>query len=106
MEQLRNIISQSVSSIFTKLDMLDLIDKLANEPQADKPILTAQQYRAISSEFEQSICGLGERNQLFDLDSAQFELNGCEISLTQVDIAQDMISSCLDDALESVFEVK
>jgi hypothetical protein len=106
MEQLRNVISQSVSSIFTKQDVLDLIDKLAAQSQVSKPVLTVAQYRAISAQYEQSICDLGEKNQLFDLESAQFELNGCEISLSQVDIALDMFSTCLDDALELVFDVQ
>ena len=67
----------------------------------ENPYLTSDQIEKVLNEFENTLDYQASNNRLVDFDTAEFELNGNEITLQNVDIE---IGSIVDHA-RSAFEI-
>jgi hypothetical protein len=88
-----NRVLNSESSIFSKDDVVRLIEGIDEELG-----LTPDQIEKVLNEFENTLDYQANQNRLVDFDSAEFELNGSEISLENVDID---VNAIIDHAREA-----
>jgi hypothetical protein len=88
-----NRVLNSESSIFSKEDVVRLIEGIV-----ESPYLTSTQIEKVLNEFENTLDYQASNNRLVEFDTAEFELNGNEITLENVDVD---ISSIVDHAREA-----
>jgi len=84
-EQAIESVKGSISSIFSKEDVIAIINLIQQENELDKEDLI----EAILSELTNG------RHDVIDLDSAEFELNGNEISLERVDLDENRLEEAI-----------
>ena len=84
-EQAIESVKGSISSIFSKEDVIAIINSIQQENELDKEDLI----EAILSELTNG------RHDVIDLDSAEFELNGNEISLERVDLDENRLEEAI-----------
>jgi hypothetical protein len=101
MEDLKNIIESSVSSIFTKQDVLKLIEE-AMERQKQNPgnLISSENYENLQDRFEHL---LNRSDSLVEVESAEFHMNDNTIVLDRVDLDTDSVVSLLRDAMDNTF---
>lgn len=110
MEHLLELVRTSVSSIFTKQDILTLIEleirKEKNEAEQMSPVLKSDDYDRLKQRFEEAMDMSNNREEVVELDSADFSIHeDNKIVLDSVNIDMDVILGNLDAALEHVFNI-
>ena len=101
-EEVIYIVNNNYSSVFSKQDVLDLIQSIEvkKENPITKGMLVDFVTEYITTQLEQL-----ESQDIVDFSSAQFDLNGCEISLEDVDVDHDDLRRNLlgeiDDAADT-----
>jgi hypothetical protein len=84
-EQAIESVKGSISSIFSKEDVIAIINSIQQENELDQDDLVS----AILDELT------NRRHDVIDLDSAEFELNGNEISLERVDLDENRLEEAI-----------
>ena len=99
------LVKNSPASLFTKEDVIKLLNDVSDVPASDedKVTITDEQIEELI-EAVRSELSMGLDNNLIDYDSAQFELNGNKIELTDVDIDTDPIENIAEDAIRNWFD--
>jgi hypothetical protein len=107
-EQTVAAVKNAPSSIFTKDDVLNLFTNL--EPTTGgvlSPILIDQLIEVVVAQVKSNAENL-ETDDVCDTDSAEFDLNGNEISLSSIDVNTDGIGDAVvdgvGDEIEAFFE--
>jgi len=98
----KELLNNNISSIYTKQDVLDLLDKLDMESNTEH---ITEIFKKIKAEFSSDLTHVLER--IVDKDNITLELNGNEIYVDDIEINTDVIESVLEevlDNLESVLE--
>jgi hypothetical protein len=85
-QEVTALVNGNFSSVFTKQDVLDLIQSI--EVKKENPITREMLVDFVSEYIETQVNQL-EAQDIVDFSSAQFDLNGCELSLEDVDIDSD-----------------
>jgi len=92
-------VNECLSSVFTKEDVVSLLRNL--EVSSNK-LSESELVDFVTNYVEKQVNEL-DCQDIIDLSSAQFELNGCEISLENVDIdIRDLTRNILGEIEESV----
>jgi len=101
-EEVIYIVNNNYSSVFSKQDVLDLIQSI--EVKKENPITKEMLVDFVTSYVETQVEQL-DAGDILDLSSAEFELNGNEISLDGVDVDSDDLRRNLlgdiDDAVDT-----
>jgi len=84
-EQAIESVKGSISSIFSKEDVIAIINSIQQENELDQDDLVS----AILNELTNG------SHDVIDLDSAEFELNGNEISLERVDLDENRLEEAI-----------
>jgi len=84
-EQAIESVKGSISSIFSKEDVIAIINSIKSDKELDKEDLVS----AILSELTNG------RHDIVDNDSAEFELTGNEISLERVDLDENRLEEAI-----------
>ena len=84
-EQAIESVKGSISSIFSKEDVIAIINSIQQENELDKEDLI----EAILDELTNG------RHDVIDLDSAEFEINRREISLERVDLDENRLEEAI-----------
>ena len=107
-EQTVAAVKNAPSSIFTKDDVLNLFNNL--EPAkggALNQVLIDQLIQVVVDQVKSNVENL-ETDEVCDTDSAEFDLNGKEISLSHVDVntegIADGVVEGIGDEIEAFFE--
>jgi hypothetical protein len=107
-EQTVAAVKNAPSSIFTKDDVLNLFNNL--EPATGgvlSPILIDQLIEVVVAQVKSNAENL-ETDDVCDTDSAEFDLNGNEISLSSIDVntrgIADAVVESIGDEIEAFFE--
>lgn len=97
-------VQNSVSSIFSKEDVLFLINSIEEKKEEVKTTLSVDKLeelvRTITSEIEDQ----NDRGKIIDVDSAEFELYGNRIELCSVPLDLDAVEDIVREALTDAFE--
>lgn len=99
------LVKNSPASLFTKEDVIKLLNDVSDVPAGDedKSTITDEQIEELIDAVRTDL-SMGLDNNLIDYDSAQFELNGNKIELTDVDIDTDPIEDIAEDAIRNWFD--
>jgi hypothetical protein len=100
-EQAKEQISEGFSSIFSKDDVLHLLDCISTKKEN---LITKEMLVTFISGYVETQVEQLDSQDILDFDTAQFELNnGCELSLTCIDIDnRDLRINILGDIDDSV----
>jgi hypothetical protein len=90
-EQAIESVKGSISSIFSKEDVIAIINSIQQENELDKEDLI----EAILDELTNG------RHDVIDLDSAEFDLNGNEIFLKEVDLNERITEEVINHGIDS-----
>jgi len=93
----KELVDTNVSSIYTKQDVLNLLDNL--DMGTDMNSIT-NLFKKIKSEFEHGLTFV--REQIVDVDGITFELDGNKIYVDDVPVDMDIISNVLDELLDEL----
>jgi flagellar biosynthesis component FlhA len=96
----KELLNNNISSIYTKQDVLDLLDKL--DMESDTEHIT-EIFKKIKAEFSSDLTHVLER--IVDKDDVRLELNGNEIYIEDIEINTDVIESVLEDVLDNLESV-
>jgi hypothetical protein len=88
-EQVIESVKGSISSIFSKEDVIAIINSIKEESGLDKEDLI----EAIIDELSNG------RHHIVDLDSAEFDLRGNEIQLTAVEFTNGMLEEAITSGI-------
>jgi hypothetical protein len=98
-------VQSSVSSIFSKDDVLFLINSILEEQSTPK--ITFEQLRDLTHNITISIGEEAERNTIVSLEDVEFELNhDRRIEVTGVPINFDAIRDCVEESLTEFFSLE
>jgi hypothetical protein len=97
-------VQSSVSSIFTKDDVLFLLNAI--EQEKVKASISEETIEKLVSQITAEIVDQNDRGRLFDTDNAEFELYGNRIELTSVCIDEETIGDIVREALTDEFEAE
>ena len=95
-EQVIESIKGSISSIFSKEDVISIINSIQQENELDKEDLANH----ILAELTNG------RHDVIDLDSAEFDLNGNEIFLKEVDLNERIIEEAIQSGINDYINSK
>jgi len=103
-EEVTALVNGSFSSVFTKQDVLDLIQSIEVKKEN---LITKEMLVDFVSEYIETQVERLDAGDILDLSTAEFDLNGCELSLESVDIdTRDLTRNILgeiDDAVDTFF---
>ena len=108
-EQAVASVQNAFPSIYTKDDVIKLLGSIeAPKGQVGlSPVLIDQLIQVVVDQVRSNAENL-ETDEVCDVDSAEFDLNGNEISLSSVDVntrgIADAIVDCVGDEIEAFFE--
>jgi hypothetical protein len=88
-EEVIESVKGSISSIFSKEDVIAIINSIKSDKELDKEDLVS----AILSELTNG------RHDIVDNDSAEFELTGNEISLERVDLDENRLEEAIENGI-------
>ena len=92
------LVQDSVSSIFSKEDVINIINGIENESK----VITVEQIE----EAIETIINELQTSRLVDLDSAELEMNyNKQVELTDVEVDFDLIRDTLEEVLMPLGEV-
>jgi hypothetical protein len=87
------LVTDSISSIFTKHDVLELINRIDAE---SNDVSNLSELKEFLADYLSDALG----SDSVDLDSAEFELDGNTITLTNVEVDTYSIESAVRDAID------
>lgn len=93
----KELLNNNISSIYTKQDVLSLLDRLDTGSSIEN---ITEIFNKIRSEFSSDLTRVIER--IVDKDDIKLELYGNEIIIDDVEIDTDVIEGVLSDVLESL----
>lgn len=93
----KELLNNNISSIYTKQDVLDLLDRLDMGSNIDN---ITEIFKKIKMEFSSDLTHVLER--IVDKDDITLELNGNEIYVDDIEINTSVIEDVLSDVLESL----
>jgi hypothetical protein len=96
----KELLNNNISSIYTKQDVLGLLDRL--DLGSDTEHIT-ELFKKIKAEFSSDLTHVLER--IVDKDNITLELNGNEIYVDDIEINTDVIESVLEDVLDNLESV-
>jgi hypothetical protein len=97
LDQTKQLVTDSISSIFTKQDVLDILGNIAMVNDKEVAI---DAFRKIEMEFNHRIMHI--KDGLANVDEAEFELNGNEIMCTNVEVDTDKIVAILEEVISDI----
>ena len=98
----KELLNNNISSIYTKQDVLNLLDRLDMGSDIDN---ITELFKKIKEEFSNDLTHVLER--IVDKDDITLELNGNEIYVDDIEINTSVIEDVLEEvlsALEADFE--
>ena len=96
-------VQNSVSSIFSKEDVINLIEKIEEEQVKSK--LSIDQLREITSSIMNAIEEEASNDNIVSFEDVEFELGwDKKIEVTDVPINFDVIRDCIENSLTDAFE--
>ena len=108
-EQTVAAVKNAPGSMYTREDVISLLEKIEIEQASEAKVgkLTTQQVsdlcKKVIDQINENADNLST-NDVVDLDSAEFELNGNEINLYSVDIDTNQIADSVVDGIGDVIE--
>ena len=93
----KELLNNNISSIYTKQDVLSLLDRLDMGSDIDN---ITEIFKKIKMEFSSDLTHVLER--IVDKDNITLELNGNEIYVDDFEINTDVIEDVLSDVLDSL----
>ena len=93
----KELLNNNISSIYTKQDVLDLLERLDTESSIE---YITEIFKKIKMEFSSDLTHVLER--IVDKDDITLELNGNEIYVDDIEINTSVIEDVLSDVLESL----
>ena len=93
----KELLNNNISSIYTKQDVLNLLDRLDMGSDIDN---ITELFKKIKEEFSNDLTHVLER--IVDKDDITLELNGNEIYVDDIEINTSVIEDVLSDVLESL----
>ena len=93
----KELLNNNISSIYTKQDVLSLLDRLDTESSIEH---ITEIFKKIKMEFSSDLTHVLER--IVDKDDITLELNGNEIYVDDIEINTSVIEDVLSDVLESL----
>ena len=93
----KELLNNNISSIYTKQDVLDLLDRLDMESDTEH---IREIFEKIKLAFSSDLTHVLER--IVDKDDIRLELNGNEIYVEDIEINTDVIESVLSDVLDDL----
>ncbi len=108
-EQTVAAVKNAPGSMYTREDVISLLEKIEIEqaPETEAVVLTSQQVSNLCKKIISQINDNADNlctSDVVDLDSAEFCLNGNEISLDSVDIDTNQIADSVVDGIGDVIE--
>jgi restriction endonuclease Mrr len=103
------LVKNSPASFFTKDDVIKLLNDVSDVPASDEDNddftreITEEQIDELIDAVRTEL-SMGLDNNIVDIDSAQFELNGNKIELTEIDIDTDPAEDIAEDAIRNWFD--
>lgn len=96
----KELLNNNISSIYTKQDVLDLLDRLDMESNTER---IKELFNNIKMEFSHDLIRVIDR--IVDKDDIRLELSGNEILIDDVEIDTDVIVGVLEDVLDNLESV-
>jgi len=96
----KELLNNNISSIYTKQDVLGLLDRLDMESDTEH---IKELFNNIKMEFSNDLTHVIE--QIVDKDNIRLELCGNEIIIDDVEIDTDVIVGVLEDVLDNLESV-
>jgi hypothetical protein len=107
LENTIELVKNSPASIFTKEDVIKLLNDVSDVPAGDedndKATITEDQMNELIDAVNFEL-GMMDSDDLVDLDSAKFEINGDVISVTNIDVDTNNVENVVEDAIRSWFD--
>jgi hypothetical protein len=104
------LVKNSPASLFTKEDVIKLLSEVSDVPADDvdveandKATITEDQMNELIDAVNFEL-GMMDSDDLVDLDSAKFELNGDVISVTDIDVDTSSVENLVEDTIRSWFD--
>ena len=91
------VTNNMISSIYTKQDVLNLLDKIETEGDMGKFKETLER---LKSEFEHGLTFV--RDQIVDSSDVTFELDGNKIIVDDVPVDMDIITNVLEELVDEL----
>jgi hypothetical protein len=108
LEHLKDAITKSVSSIFTKQDLLNLIQIISDQenPSEGLPTMSRAHFSFLCDRVQRVLDRAADNNELVNYSSAEFEIGSDNrLELNNVDVNLETINDYVSDSLHSVFEI-
>jgi hypothetical protein len=108
LEHLKDAITKSVSSIFTKQDLLNLIQIISDQenPSEGLPTMSRAHFSFLCDRVQRVLDKAADNNELVNYSSAEFEIGSDNrLELNNVDVNLETINDYVSDSLNSVFEI-
>jgi hypothetical protein len=96
----KELLNNNISSIYTKQDVLDLLDRIDMESNTEH---IKELFNNIKMEFSHDLIRVIDR--IVDKDDIRLELSGNEILIDDVEIDTDVIVGVLEDVLDNLESV-
>ncbi len=104
------LVKNSPASLFTKEDVIKLLSEVSDVPADDVDVEVNDRATITEDQMNELIdavnfeLGMMDSDDLVDLDSAKFELNGDVISVTDIDIDTSSVENLVEDTIRSWFD--
>ena len=114
LENTIELVKNSPASIFTKEDVIKLLNDVSDVPAGDedneadedkdKPTITEDQMNELIDAVRFDLSMSLDAADVVDLDSAKFELNGDVISVSDIDVDTSNVENVVEDAIRNWFD--
>ena len=98
--------AQTLAALGNQLDSFYSLEQVIKivESIEENSYLTSDQIETVLNEFENTLDYEASNNRLVEFDTAEFELNGNEITLENVDVDISLIVNHAREAFEQLLE--
>jgi hypothetical protein len=114
LENTIELVKNSPASIFTKEDVIKLLNDVSDVPAGDedneadedkdKATITEDQMNELIDAVRFDLSMSLDSADVVDLDSAKFELNGDVLSVTDIDVDTSNVENVVEDAIRNWFD--
>jgi hypothetical protein len=111
LENTIELVKNSPASIFTKEDVIKLLNDVSDVPagdeadeDTDKATITEDQMNELIDAVRFDLSMSLDSADVVDLDSAKFELNGDVLSVTDIDVDTSNVENVVEDAIRNWFD--
>ena len=108
LENTIELVKNSPASIFTKEDVIKLLNDVSDVPAGDedndKATITEDQMNELIDAVRFELSMSLDSEDMVDLDSAKFEINGDVISVTNIDVDTNNVENLVEDAIRNWFD--